>query len=183
MKIIRKEALSNSSWSGGSTTQLFIYPPSASYAERNFDLRISTASIEASPSTFTSLPGVQRRLMLIKGALNIDFGQHGSVQLQAFEQVAFSGDWETCSEGLGTDFNVMTRINTQAQLQAMILEPGEDIQNPSTAMSILYLYEGSLLLSDGSILHSGDVCIAEQIPIEATANSKAILILTNCSFN
>ena len=44
-----------SKWSGGSTTELFIWPKDASYAERRFNIRISTATVDVESSTFTRL--------------------------------------------------------------------------------------------------------------------------------
>lgn len=45
-----------SRWSGGTTTELFIWPHGASYAERRFGIRISTATVDIAQSTFTKLP-------------------------------------------------------------------------------------------------------------------------------
>ena len=49
--ILSKSDYITSNWSGGSTTQLFISPATASYAERNFDFRISSAKVEVAAST------------------------------------------------------------------------------------------------------------------------------------
>ena len=43
-------------WSGGKTTQLAIAPDGASYAERAFLWRISSATVELEASDFTPLP-------------------------------------------------------------------------------------------------------------------------------
>lgn len=67
MQLIPKSAQTTSNWSGGTTTQLFIYPPEASYAARNFLFRISTATVETETSTFTDLTGFNRILLLLNG--------------------------------------------------------------------------------------------------------------------
>ena len=54
-------------WSGGSTTELFIYPPTSNYESRNFDFRISSATVEIEQSNFTKLPEISRQLMVLKG--------------------------------------------------------------------------------------------------------------------
>lgn len=46
-----------SNWSGGSTTELYLDPPQASYAQRNFGVRVSSATVECERSQFTALPG------------------------------------------------------------------------------------------------------------------------------
>ena len=68
----------NTNWSGGTTTQLYIYPPTADYAKRNFKFRLSTAKVEAEKSDFTSLPGISRQLMILDGDLTITHQKHYS---------------------------------------------------------------------------------------------------------
>ena len=55
-KMILKKAedFVTSKWSGGSTTELYIYPPQAVYREGNFKCRISSATVEVEKSDFTS---------------------------------------------------------------------------------------------------------------------------------
>lgn len=96
-----------SQWSGGSSTQLYIFPANASYAERNFELRISTAKVEVEESTFTPLKGIQRKLMILEGEITITHEGHYSKQLKPFDVDSFSGDWKTTAKGTCTDFNVM----------------------------------------------------------------------------
>ena len=49
-----------SCWSGGTTTEIFIWPEDADYAARRFAVRISSATVELEESDFTALPGVTR---------------------------------------------------------------------------------------------------------------------------
>jgi environmental stress-induced protein Ves len=44
--IISRENQITDSWSGGTTTQLAIYPENSSYQQRNFLYRISTATVD-----------------------------------------------------------------------------------------------------------------------------------------
>ena len=55
-----------SQWSGGSTTELYLYPEDGDYKTGNFQLRISSATVETERSEFTSLPGVERYLMIFQ---------------------------------------------------------------------------------------------------------------------
>ena len=41
-----------SSWSGGRTTEIFIFPVGERYSDRNFLFRISTAEVELDSSDF-----------------------------------------------------------------------------------------------------------------------------------
>lgn len=107
LRIIRKEELSTSSWNGGTTTQLAIYPENASYAERNFKWRISTATVEIEESTFTSLPNITRIIMPLKGQMHLIHEGHRETLLHPFEQDTFMGDWNTKCYGKASDFNLM----------------------------------------------------------------------------
>lgn len=51
---VSKEDYPVSNWSGGKTTQLFIYPENSEYAKRNFLFRISSATVDCERSEFTS---------------------------------------------------------------------------------------------------------------------------------
>lgn len=72
IRILSAGSHQTSQWSGGSTTELFIYPPTAHYADRNFDFRISSASVTDEQSVFTALPSVSRTLMLLEGQMKLE---------------------------------------------------------------------------------------------------------------
>lgn len=107
IEIIRKSQQVTSKWSGGTTTELLIFPPAAEYAKRNFKWRLSSAKVEDEESLFTNLPGISRIIMILKGKLLLQHEGHHSVELKPFEQDCFSGDWTTKSFGRVTDFNLM----------------------------------------------------------------------------
>ena len=107
-RIIGSEELPVSRWSGGTTTQLAIWPPEAVYAERNFVWRVSSARVETEESEFTALPGIARCLMVLDGTLHLRHEGHYDVDLGRFAQDNFSGSWTTHSRGRVTDFNLMT---------------------------------------------------------------------------
>ena len=58
-------------WSSGKTTEMYIYPKDCSYNERNFDFRISSATIEVEESEFTDLIGYRRLLTILDGELDL----------------------------------------------------------------------------------------------------------------
>ncbi|HNR03775.1 MAG TPA: HutD family protein [Bacillota bacterium] len=108
IRIIRKSEGKVSTWSGGTTTQLYIYPENAVYADRNFRWRLSSAKVAADESTFTPLPGISRILMIIEGEVEIEHQGHHRTVLKAFEKDSFSGDWTTICKGKAADYNLMT---------------------------------------------------------------------------
>lgn len=147
----------SSPWSGGSTTQLFIWPADASYAARNFELRISTAKVESEASVFTALPGYQRSLMLLEGEMHLTHQGHHQKHLQVLDVDHFSGNWHTTARGRCTDFNLMTRGSLRTELLGWQLEAGTHrlihCQQLWEQMFI-YLHKGAASLSHGTRRHS-----------------------------
>lgn len=128
MKIIRKSEQITSAWSGGTTTQLFIYPENASYQERNFLFRISTAKVDVEESVFTKLPGISRQIMILDGILKLEHTGRYTKILHKFETDYFDGNWETKGYGKVTDFNLMTNGKVQGSLIGKSLKKNESIQ-------------------------------------------------------
>src|SRR6478736_1095979 len=102
MKIIPKSLQQTTEWSGGRTTELAIFPPVALYTNRDFEFRISTATVETETSTFTSLPGYKRLLMILKGELEITHIGEYTKKLATFETDTFDGGWQTSARGMAT---------------------------------------------------------------------------------
>lgn len=122
ISVLTPQDFSTSNWSGGSSTQLYIFPNNSSFVERNFQLRISTAKVEVGESTFTALPGIHRKLMILEGEITITHDGHYSKHLKAFDVDSFSGDWKTTSIGTCTDFNVMTTEQQKSKLYHLAME-------------------------------------------------------------
>ena len=67
MCILKAADQTSSIWSGGTTTQLAIFPFDAKYEDRNFIFRISTAKVHHEHTVFSSLKGFSRSLMILEG--------------------------------------------------------------------------------------------------------------------
>ena len=119
IEIIRKKQHKTSEWSGGTTTELYIYPKDSLYGDRNFKWRLSSAKVEVEQSTFTSLPGISRLIMVIEGELLLKHEGHHNAVLKAFEQDSFSGEWTTTSFGKVIDFNLMMAQGYKGKLEAI----------------------------------------------------------------
>lgn len=159
MKIIRSDALYTTAWSGGKTTQLFIYPENASYADRNFGFRISSASVETPASDFTPLPDYNRILMLLDGAIELIHENHYQKNLKAFDQDHFHGSWVSRSKGTCIDFNIIFNSSFDAQCECIHAEKGKtfDFFVPNKFV-FLYLWKGIINL-EGSTLSKGDLIV------------------------
>lgn len=119
---ITKSQFKVSEWSGGKTEEIFIYPPDAQYCERNFSVRISTATVDLERSDFTDLPGVHRLISPLNGTIRLEERETHRVlvELQPFEVFRFSGDTPITSFGRCRDFNVMTKGAFSSGLHPLI---------------------------------------------------------------
>lgn len=109
IRIIKKDEYIKSTWSGGTTTQIGIYPEEAEYKDRDFLWRISSATVDLEESTFTALPDYNRIIMTLKGGMELIHNGGDPIALQPFEIHEFDGADNTLSRGRVVDFNLMLR--------------------------------------------------------------------------
>ena len=184
--IITSDNFKPAGWSGGTTTQLFIFPQTASYQERNFQFRLSSATVEVEKSDFTSLPGFSRKLMILAGEITISHEGHYSKQLNKFDVDAFEGDWKTSSVGRCTDFNLMTTGNTTGAISALVIEAGKQIScsiKESCGWFFIYLFSGKMSIeidNKTTIISKGDLLIIEKptirnLEIKGIENSELVI--------
>lgn len=114
----QKKDLKVSVWSGGKTTELFVFPENSSYLERNFEIRISSATVDETPSQFTALPGYHRVLMPLSAPLRLVFDGQKEAVAAPFEVVEFDGGWKTVSHGICTDIGIMLSKDWDGRLFA-----------------------------------------------------------------
>lgn len=97
-------------WSGGTTTELFIWPKDADYGKREFSFRVSSASVELAESDFTPLLGVERWITPISGGFTLLHPGKEAVEMGPLAQpYRFSGEEATHCVGCATDFNLMLK--------------------------------------------------------------------------
>lgn len=155
----KKEDFKTSAWSGGTTTELYIYPEDALYKEGNFKCRISSATVEVDKSDFTSLPGVKRYLSIFSGQLAMVHGEKDEVSLKPYEVDCFDGGVPTVSFGKVVDFNLMLKNGADGKMEACKLEPKESFAIvPEDGENLLALY-----VKTGSVNVEGTVVKAEEL--------------------
>lgn len=115
-------------------------------------------------STFTSLPGIDRKLMILEGGISITHEGKYSKHLKPFDVDTFSGDWKTTSMGTCTDFNVMTAGQRQSELyhlapgvvSGFILKPKSTCKNlflyPTSGIIRLQIKNANYSLTTGNLL-------------------------------
>ncbi|RYE59365.1 MAG: hypothetical protein EOP48_01135 [Sphingobacteriales bacterium] len=150
-------------WASGTSTEIFIYPPDGSFADRNFLFRISTATVEAEESTFTFFEGITRHLMILKGELELIHEGRYTKQLKPYNQDTFAGEWSTRSKGRVTDFNLMLKNGATGSLAHQRIAAGSaPTFRAETAFYFLYLASGTATLSNGNTAKSGDLIWVEK---------------------
>lgn len=170
-KVVRKEDTKTTEWSGGTTTQLAIWPDNGDYAKRQFVWRVSSACVKAEESEFTSLPGVSRCLMILDGKLWLSHEGQYELELERLQQDNFDGSWRTLSRGRVTDFNLMV-TEGEGRVQVVELEPSSElyvhlsplIQEWDMVSEIFYLLNDNVSVRDDAgeetELRLGDVIMA-----------------------
>ena len=99
-----------STWAGGATTELWIWPEDGDYALRNFQVRISSATVRLDESDFTALPGVVRYITPLSGGFTLSHPDGRTVIMAPLDKpYCFDGGTATHCSGKATDFNLMLK--------------------------------------------------------------------------
>lgn len=107
---LHRSDFKTAAWSGGTTTELFLYPEGGSYARRDFLFRISSATVELAESDFTPLPGVERYITPLGGRFTLTHpGVPPLTLTPGSVPYRFSGEIPTHCVGQATDFNLMLK--------------------------------------------------------------------------
>lgn len=171
LKLIKKVEHKTSQWSGGTTTQLYIYPENSQYDKRDFLFRISSAKVEIEESTFTSLPGINREIMILDGELDLYHEGHHNVKLKKYDIDSFSGDWNTKSYGKVTDFNLMMNKGCSGKLEHLKIEKDNSKK--------IYINKATTSEKQVYILYcvSGKISINLKVNIELNKEDVLVLII------
>lgn len=179
MKHFPKAEQNTSEWSGGTTTELYLYPPDGNYGERRFKVRLSTAVCRDETSVFTKLPDTERVLMVLDGAVELCHENGRTVKLYPGDQDAFSGGEKTVSHGVCQDFNLMLRENADGNLEYVSLKAGEKkAMNRKEDVLGVYLLRGKLGVSCGkenAEMEAGDFLLLDTGDAENEENGKTEL--------
>lgn len=110
IKIYSQKDHKTSTWAGGTTTELWLLPPDGDYASRNFQARISSATVRLQESDFTSLPGVVRYITPLQGGFTLSHPDGKTITMSPLEKpYRFDGGISTHCSGMATDFNLMLK--------------------------------------------------------------------------
>lgn len=175
-KIISQKDYKTSNWSGGETTEVFLFPPNGDYGIKKFDYRVSTALVNLSESDFTPLPGFNRLIMSLNNPLKLTHDNGESlreVSLKPFEVHPFSGNDKTKSFGKCQDFNLIYSDQLQGKMSVKTnsldtcINPGETYIYYALNQIDLKISGKSFKLNPGETLVVSEIEKQETIIIES----------------
>lgn len=159
-------------WSGGSTTELFIWPRGADYGKREFSLRVSSARVDLEESDFTPLIGVTRYITPLSGGFTLTHPGCDPVIMGPVEEpYRFSGEIPTHCLGKATDFNLMLK-GVEGEMKLC-----EELWHLHPGFNCLYPVEDTAVaLESGYHLKAGELLVvfAEE-PFTAAVSTKALI--------
>jgi environmental stress-induced protein Ves len=173
-------------WASGTSTELFIYPPTGDFQKRDFLFRLSTATVEAEESVFSDFSGITRTLMLLKGNLTLIHEGRYTKELKPFDQDTFDGGWDTKSKGKVKDFNLMCKAGAEGTVTFY------EVQNQETKSIELKGYNDFIYCENGSFkigelhVYPGDIILIvkeEEKKIELCGIEKCDVIHVSININ
>lgn len=178
MRVIRNKEYKVTDWSGGTTTEIYLDPEDGDYGRRQFNYRISTATIETEESVFTTLPGIERVILSLENNMLLFHGEE-EILLSPYEPYRFQGERNTRSRGINRDFNLMMNHGKRGNIEILTIAPKssliEEIEN-----TLYYFDRGIEAIGiEGEMLHPGDSILVknkERIELINDSPSEATLI-------
>ena len=162
-----------SDWSGGKTKQLYLSPPTGHYGKREFDYRLSTATVELAESQFSDLSGFHRILMSLDHTLHLhNASRQEETVLAPFTPYFFEGSDSITSRGTCTDFNLIYSDHYQGQMLAI-----SDREELSQDEAIQFIYALSDLMVTGTGLPSLNLETGQLLIVEKEAQETELQIM------
>lgn len=151
-RIISKEEFKTTAWSGGETSQLYIYPETSDFAKKDFLFRLSSASFTSNQSDFSDFTGYDRYILALRGNLYLDHERSYVRDLSPYEIEYFSGHWKTRSKNSldCIDYNYIVRSGRKSKMQ--IFEVGETYRPSEKSIISLYSIKGIRLDLEGDLV-------------------------------
>ena len=173
INLLRANDFQVSDWSGGKTKQLYLSPPTGHYGKREFDYRLSTATVELAESQFSDLSGFHRILMSLDHTLHLhNASRQEETVLAPFTPYFFEGSDSITSRGTCTDFNLIYSDHYQGQMLAI-----SDREELSQDEAIQFIYALSDLMVTGTGLPSLNLETGQLLIVEKEAQETELRIM------
>ena len=173
INLLRANDFQVSDWSGGKTKQLYLSPPTGHYGKREFDYRLSTATVELAESQFSDLSGFHRILMSLDHTLHLhNASRQEETVLAPFTPYFFEGSDSITSRGTCTDFNLIYSDHYQGQMLAI-----SDREELSQDEAIQFIYALSDLMVTGTGLPSLNLETGQLLIVEKETQETELQIM------
>ena len=90
-QIIKREDFIVHRWSGGTTSEIFLFPPSSCWEKKDFQIRISSADCRVDGAPYSDFTGFTRHILPLRGSMHMFHEGHHEVLLNPFDVDIFDG--------------------------------------------------------------------------------------------
>ena len=80
-QIIKREDFIVHRWSGGTTSDIFLFPPSSCWEKKDFQIRISSADCRVDGAPYSDFTGFTRHILPLRGSMHMFHEGHHEVLL------------------------------------------------------------------------------------------------------
>lgn len=171
IKILEKKDYTTTNWSGGTTSEVYIYPEDEVYGDRNFNYRISTATVELDKSEFTSLDNIERYITPLDAELKLTHDGKDYIELDPFEVYQFNGGLETTSYGRVRDFNLMLNLGTRGKMYNADINSEINFTSSDKKHILIFTYDKNIEIDINNEAYSLDKF--ESLHIELASREEA----------
>lgn len=119
VRVLSQKEYAVSYWSGGTTSQVMIWPPESEFKKHEFLWRISLATMEAADSSFTKFDGFHRILHLLDGESRLSFADGRNYILHPGDEVSFYGEDNIKSSGKAGDLNLIMADGVWGEMRSL----------------------------------------------------------------
>jgi len=143
IKYMNYNAIPQSTWAGGTSKQYFIYPENASYENKDFLVRFSSATIDDT-KPFTNFIGFKRYFTMLDNSIELSINGNN---LDKERQVVtvFNSEDDVISYSLGTDLNLM--VAQDISESSLIVDNGF-IHGENDFMFVLALFDQTVKVNN-----------------------------------
>lgn len=176
-KLIPYSSYITTDWSGGKTSEIFIFPEGSSYSNSDYQARISLAKVDLEESVFTKLPGVERTLTVLEGNHMLSVNNLPFLPITQYSPVSFKGDDLTKGKGSALNFNFMKKSSKPHEINVMQVGAEERlVLLPKYENALLFIIEGNAKSRVGVLSHKDSLFFNEEIVVILEAETLFIKV-------
>lgn len=163
-EIIKKEDFVVHGWSGGTTAEIFLYPPSSHWEKKDFQIRVSSADCRIDGAPYSDFTGYTRHICPLRGTMQMVHEGHHEIKLNPYEVDIFDGAWLTYHTGIAIDFNLLHTNRWNGSMKA--IESGEFLCMPEFGLIGFFAVTDTDVFfeQENVLLKEGDFVIFHDVP-------------------